>query len=396
MAIELETLKAAVTGSGITPEHPLPEAPPEVKGMTFSFDPDLMTGGDNTTIKTDKVADIKTDPPKIEETVKETPKVEDTPKVETPKPKEETVKSTEKTTPETTESKPTKKQFTPIKGAKTETADTFDYAKYAPHEVQNMKNMSRQSREAYAKLIDENKQLASLKDANYLQHERGYTLSPEYSDLVTKDRNARAEGQAWESALVNVMNGKPYREPVDIDANGNIVFGPERQATDRDQIRLQSNINICDNASRQHNAQLQQFPNQFKQRLTQDLSEIQNERSSRFAWVSDPKLLDHPVEIEGHGPQKVSEIRNNFKSLFPVYLRNTPGVEVAADLLVALQIQSAELREARSGKQVAEIKRAEAIRAEPSSDNVDNVKPNTKLNGRGIPTTFTLDGMPSR
>ncbi len=395
MAITEATLKAAVTGSGITPEQPLPQAPKEIQEMNFSFDPALMSGGDNSTIKTDEGVTLKETPAEI----KTEPKVEDKLVVEEtttapePKVQDKTQPKVEDRKPVTTDTKPVKKQFTPVKD-KTEVPDQFDYTKFAPHEVEAMKNMSRSARAAHVKLIEENKQLASLKDASYLQHDKGYTLSPEYSELVAQDRNARLEGQAWENAMISIMAGKPYQQPVGFDENGRIVLSPEQNPTDRDQIRVQNNIHICTNASNQCNQKLQTFPNQFKQRVTQDLQEIQNERAARFAWVSDPKLLDHPVEVEGGGQQKVSEIRNNFKSLLPVYHRNSPIAEVAADLMVALMISSAELREAKSGRVIAEVKQKEAARGEPTSDNVDTA-PITKVNGKGIPRTFTMEGFPS-
>ena len=61
--------------------------------------------------------------------------------------------------------------------------------------------------------------------------------------------------------------------------------------------------------------------------------------------------------------------------------------------MVALQIQAAELREARNGQAVAEIKQAEIGRAEPSSET--SPTSNGKINPKGVPSVFTLEGMPS-
>ena len=57
-------------------------------------------------------------------------------------------------------------------------------------------------------------------------------------------------------------------------------------------------------------------------------------------------------------------------------------------------IQGAELKEARNGQQIAEIKKQEAVRAEPSSDNVDSQVKKTEINGKPIPSMFSLEGAP--
>ena len=86
--------------------------------------------------------------------------------------------------------------------------------------------------------------------------------------------------------------------------------------------------------------------------MAQDLQGINAERHNRFAWVQDPKLLDYSVEVEGQGAQKIGDVKQNFKSLFPPYLSNSIAVEVASDMMVAMVIQSAELREAKNNQQV--------------------------------------------
>ena len=397
--------------NGTRPE--MPSAPtPEALAMKFEFNPDLL--GDKageTVVKVDKkeievtppivvkTDDVKPDvttPVKVDDKKVE-PKVEDKPKPSVLKAPKDDTKTKEELAPKGAEGDKKKeviKPITPVKADNKDTSDQFDYSKYAPQEVVNMKNMSRPSREAYAKLLDENKQLSSLKDATYLQHEQGYTLSPEYNEISQRQYFARTEGQEWEKALLNIRSGKPFRDITGFDANGRPILSEERQPTDRDEIRIQSNLTACSQAVNQITAQLQTYPAQFKQRIQADLSTIQQERNQRFAWVQDPKLLEHSVEIEGRGDVKLKDIKNDFKSIWPSYLANTPGVEVAADLFIAMQIQAAELREARNGQQVAQIKQQEISRGEPSDDNRPAAL--SALAVKGIPSIFTLDGMPGR
>jgi len=411
MSLDNTTITPSPVGKGITPEMPL-EAPPEVKAMEFSFDPDLMGKGGETTITdgkghtiTEVKSEIKEEQSKSVEAPKETVKQA---KEDTTTGKTETKKSVLNPPPKEAVVSP-KKDETIVNPAKVETPgapkpiapplpkdhkdnDTFDYTPYSPEQVNHLKNMSRTAREAYGKLVNENKELAKLKNASYLQHEQGYILHPEYQQIRQKDRNVRVEGKAWEQALLDIKAGKPFREIIGLDAQGNPTFANERVATDADEIRIQNNLQLCIQAAQQTGAQVQQFPERFRSQINQDLQTINNERASRFAWVSNPDILNHTVEVEGRGQVKVADIRNEIKGLMPTYLRTNPLADWVSDLVVALQIRNAELREATSGKVLAEIKNDEVRRGEPSSG--ASPKLPTESEKKGIPSTFSLEGFP--
>ena len=395
---------------GAKPEMPT-EPPAEVKAMTFSFDPSKVgTTDDHSTITTDKGIELKEDntsrrdgivstevkgtetkPTKTEPT-----KVEEKKSVLTPPPTEVKKEETSVVKPKVEDKKvadsKSSKLITPVKEGKAE-ADTFDYSKYSQQDQINLKNMSRQSREAYVKLVEENKALASLKDATYLQHEQGYTLSPEFRDLQQKNHFVRTEARAWNNAMLNIKSGEPFAEITGFDNAGNPTFAAPRQATAADEIRIQQNLMKCSQVIDELGNKLQTYPSQFKSRVEQDLNAIRHEEASRFAWVQDPKLLDYSLEVEGQGQQKIRDIKENFTSLFPSYLRSNPAVSVASNLMVALMIQGAELKEARAGRQVAEIKREEVSRGEPSSSSYETPQ-DTELSKKGVPKTFSLAGSP--
>lgn len=409
--------KSSPIGTGITPEFPT-EPPQNVKDMTFSFDPALDSNPGVSTITIGKT-EVKEEPALIKQDNVEAGKKEEvvvkpTNEVVVKQDTKAEVKKEEKKTsiegilkPPTEEaskakSKETKveekkeivKPITPVKDTKKDESDTFDYTKYSPQETINLKNMSRQSREYVAKLIDDNKSLVGLKDSTYLQHEQGYTLSPDYQQLQAKDYYARTEAKCWEQALLNIKAGKKFRDITGFDTKtGQPILSEEREVSDRDEIRISNNLQACIQASNGISGQLQIFPQQFKQRMSTDLQAIQQEQQNRFAWVQDPKLLEYSINIEGFGDKKIKDIRNDVKSLFPPYLSNSVGVDVAANLMVALHIQGAQLREAQNGQQVAVIKQQEVARGEPTSDAQEIEK---KPNDKGIPTTFSLEGIPGR
>jgi hypothetical protein len=409
-------------GRGLTPEMPS-EPPKEVKEMTFTFDPNFATRGvgdstvsiDHKEVKTD-TAEVKKDNEKPELIIKSpTEKVED--KTKSEEKKDEKKEEVKKDEPKSVLKPPTEvkkedvkvedkskeqeksgaiKPITPVKEHK-EGQDAFDYNGFTPQEQINLKNMSRQSREYTANLIKENKSLAALKEATYLQHDQGYTLSPEYQQLQSKGYFAQTEGQCWEQALLAIKAGKKFRDITGFDPKtGKPVMSEEREPSDADEIRVQNNLSACSSAIQQVGQQLQVFPQRFKQQIQTDLQAVEAVRKERFAWVADPKLLDYSVNVEGQGDKKLRDVKSDFKSVLPIYWQSSPIAEVASDLFVAMIIQGAELREAKNGQTVAQIKNEELKRGEPSSDTQPIKKEQNGILANGVPSVFSLDGMPSR
>lgn len=393
------------TGKGISPQ--MPTAPTkEALAMTFTAAPELLgkdadsstvtidkkpleevkpvVGGDNIVKTDDKVADVITPKEDVKSEEKKTNSVLKPP-TEEGKTKVDGVKPLDK--------KEVVKAITPANLK--DPSDTFDYAKYTPQETINLKNMSRQSREYTAKLIDENKNLSANKDGMYYQHEQGYVLNPEFQQLQSTNYYRQTEAKVWEDQLLKIRAGKPFQDIVGFDKQGNAIMSKEMQPSDRDELRISQNINDCRTAANQISAQLQQYPQQHKQRVDSDLQAINAEQHARFSWIQDPKILDYSLHVEGLGDRKIKDIKEDFRSIFPAYLRNTVGVEVASNMLVAMQIQAAELREARNGQQIAEIKKEEISRGEPSSETTPT-KSTNQLTAKGVPSEFSLSGMPDR
>jgi hypothetical protein len=402
------------TDAGKIPTPVMPSEPPkEVKEMTFSINPEVLGQSGDSTIKIDG-KDVKTDvavvkqvDTKVEPTLK-APKEEiakvDT-KVPADKPKDEVKKEEPKSIlkPPTTDVKVDTKKEEPkvadkkvdvISPVKPEGHDAFDYSAFNPQEQVTLKNMSRQSREYTANLIRENKQLAALKDSTYLQHEQGYTLSPEYQELQQRNYLAQTEGECWRKALLNIKAGKTFQDIIDFDQKtGQPVMGAEKDPSDTDEIRISNNLTLCSQAIGQYNNALQTYPQRFRQQIQSDLQAIEQTQKERFAWVADPKLLEYSVSVDGTD-KKVKDIKSDFKAMLPIYYQSGPLADVCSNLFVAMVIQGAELKEARNGQQIAEIKKQEATRAEPTSDNVDNVVKKTEINGKPVPSMFSLEGAP--
>jgi hypothetical protein len=398
---------------GAKPQMPL-EPPKEVKEMTFAPPPPDFFDQSSTTITTDngtRITETTSNDGMIVED-KEKPKAgevipakkEDAPII--PPKKDETIvpikKDEKKEEPKAilkppTESKPgvptptdKKNQLpkeAPIAPPAPKDKDEFDYTGYSPQEATNLKNMSRQSRDWVASLVKDKKALEPLKDSTYLQHEQAYTLNPEYQDMTKSVQLAQLEGNFWREQLLKIKVGKPFRDLQGFKPDGTPMLSEERQPTDSDELRVANNYSLCTQETQRRFGKLQEYPNQFKSRIASDLGAISQKQAELFAWVQNPTLMDHSVEIEGRGDVSLKDLKKDFISLIPAYLQKGPIADLASNMFIALQIRNAELREARKTGAVGTIQNEEANRVEPTSQNAPSQEQGK--NGK-IPSTFGM------
>ena len=255
----------AIQPNGIKPEQPL-EPPKEVKDMTFSFNPEVLSGEGGTTTITDGHGQVIKEESKVpvegvvpvgdkptKEEVSAKPETTPAPKKETtqPEPKKESLFKAPKETVSTekvTDVIPAKKEMPsgdkplikPITlGDKKQDQDPIDYSKFSQDEVRELKQMSNQAKVFAAKLIEENKDLRKVKDSTYLQHEEAYVLDPGFKEAQSGVYLAQTEAQAWEDALLAIKDGKPFVQPIGRDPKtGALVFSKEMQADTRDELRI--------------------------------------------------------------------------------------------------------------------------------------------------------------
>jgi hypothetical protein len=407
MDILVDNTPKVTAGAIAAPEQTPLEPPQEIKEMTFSTDsiPEglMQEGGKSEiTIGKEKVVEEKAggiegeqqvEAPKQEEKV--APKKEE--KKSILKAPETKVEDKPKVTAEEKKSaveKPIIKPITPVKEHKqNDEKDTFDYTPFAPAEVTNLKNMSRQSREWASELLKSNRELSKAKDGLYLQHEGAYTLSPEYNELQRKDYLARVEAQAWQEALLANKAGKNWKPITGFDAKtGNPIYGQEQKPSDQAEILLNQNLLACNSAINQNAQSLQQFPQRFKQVVSTDLQAIKEVQKGMFDWHNNAELLNYKI---GDTNETVKQARDEVRNRFPIYMQSHPAVDVVCDLVAALKIRDAELREAQSGRQVAETKKEELQRAEPTSDNLPGEEKPKKKGQELVPSTFSVAGATS-
>ena len=243
-----------------------------------------------------------------------------------------------------------------------------DYAGYSADEQAVLKQMSNPAFEFTSKLIKKAKELEPLKDAHYLQTEDGYMLTPEYKSLAADAYYAETEGQYLMQCLEQIGLGNKWRPMTGWTKAGEPIFGPEREPTAIEAEKIRVDLSKISGIAQQAQAKMQVLPQQFRQRIQQDNQMIQQEQEKLFEWVKNPAILDSKVPVGGGVEHTIREMKENVKSMFPSYHRNSVGVEAASNLFVALKIYAAEIMDLRKQLEVTTIKKEEAINQEPKGD----------------------------
>ena len=273
-------------------------------------------------------------------------------------------------------------------------SSTRDYTGFTQDEVHVLKNMSKQSFDYVAKVIKENKELAKLKDSTYLQSPEAYKLDPQYNKTVEDISYLSQEAQIWRNQLINIKTGKEWAPFKGWDKQGNPVFDAKRAPGEMDEEDVRQRMMLCENSARQSQEQLSQLQQNYVQRVQSDNAKIDEVQSQKFSWVSDPAQLEKTVSIPNIGDRTVKQIREDFMSLLPAYHRPSKLAELGANMFAALQIYSAEIKNLQAQLQVAETKRADALRAEPTSTEKPTNTNGVQKSKFGGPAVFDLAGLP--
>lgn len=388
-----------VKPSGITPQQP--KTPPkEVMESNFQLD-DKVTFGDGTTgaitapiqlpevkpeskpagqtIDVREDAHKRTEDKKLE-TKKEEPKTEVQPILRPPKGKETEQKVDSKG--KTEQIKLPKKEDKPR-----------DYTGYTPEEIEIFKQMSHPAFEFVDKTLKKNKELMNRGSEQFFQHPQAFILSPDYQKTQVDLHLANREAQYWQQHLESAISGKPFKQIIGWkDGTLEPIFSDQEIVPNqRIEEACRQSLIKCNGVVDQLKSKMNGFGSEYKQRIDTDLKMINAERANRFEWVQNPELMDYEIDTD-NGPKSLKVIKNDFKSIFPPYLRDNPGVEVASDLLIALVIAKQESARATAGQRTAEIKQEEVQRGEPSS----TTKPREPVGEEiGGVRNFSLADMPT-
>ena len=246
-------------------------------------------------------------------------------------------------------------------------ASSRDYSGFNEDEVKHLKQMSNTAFDFASKQLREKKQLEQYRNEVYLQNPEAYKLDPEYKKVQEDSYYATTEAQYWQQQLINIKQGKDWIPLKGWNAKGEPVYDTPQPPTDMAEEDVRQRMQHASQMANQVRGNLQGLQQNYMQRIQQDSAGIQQVQAQKFAWVSNPEVLDHRLNVEGVGEKTVRDVKNDFLSILPTYHRNNVLADVASNMFVALQIYGAEIRSLKAQNQLTETKRGEAMRAEPSS-----------------------------
>lgn len=289
----------------------------------------------------------------------------------------------------------------PPKGSKEEKAavekkgEQFDLSSYTGEEQAVLKKMAKENVPFVTNLIKQVKELSKGKDVQFFQHENGYVLHPAFQEGQNYIALADREAREWAKALNDVKSGKPVKFPTGWSKDGKPIYSAEITDADPRYAQLEEDLrasyNDCLQKKLLKEGEMRNLVGNWSKIAQDDLSAIKTEREARFAWVKDAKLQEYTLPCEDGTEKPIKQIRSDFISLLPAYMRSSPATEVAADLMVALVIAKAENNELKKGGGAAKVKEVEKELIEPSGD----VKPKKVSGGvNGSPKTFSMAGAP--
>lgn len=351
----------------------MPSQPPaDVLGMTFDLEQLPVTSNDGPSLASETPSTVKqTSVETVKEEVKTDAAKPTEVKTDDKKPVEQKQEISKHLKPPTKPSDKSEEVKVEDKDKKSQVTvpknDAFDYAGYSQEEVNHLKNMSIASRKYAGDLIKINKELAKQKDSNYLQHPQAYQLDPTYQAGLVDIQYANKEAQYWQKQLEQAKLGKPVKTLTGWDKNGNPLTGEEVASNDAVEETLRLNYQNAINTGNNIKNKLQEYPARYQKQIETDLGIINQTRGQIFEWNTKPELQDYTINIEGLGDRSIKQIKEDFRNLWPAYMRNHIAVDTAADFMVALRIRDSELAEARASKEVTDTKMEEVKRAEPSS-----------------------------
>lgn len=267
----------------------------------------------------------------------------------------------------------------------------FDYSTYSPQEADLLKNMSRPAREWAANNFKKLKELEKSASSLYFQSPDAYVLDPTYKQMSREANQIHRELQHNQQQLLLIKAGKPFRYITDVDESGQFKYSDEQQPTDAWEESVRTAVTQCMNAEQNMIGKLRAYPEQYKGMIQNDLNAIQKIRGEKFIWVSQPEYMDREISVDGQGDVPIKNVRQQFISLFPHYLRSNPAVEICADMMVGLIIKENQLKDALEGQKLAEIKKEELQRGEPKSiakptNDIDEVHGVKEFSSVGMPT----------
>jgi len=263
-----------------------------------------------------------------------------------------------------------------------------DYSKYSEDDAKYLKQMSNEAFEHFSKKSDENVELQKkLEDTSTQQtadHPDAYILSDEYKDSYANLTKAQQEQQHWRSQLIKIRNGESWSSIQGYDNKGSMVLNKESyKPTQQAEIDVEMALQEAVTLNRKFSDNMENVSKAFKGNYNEAVTLLESEQKSNFAWLTDEKVANEEIVLPNVGTTSIKAVKNSFEKAIPKTFRNHPLAELASNLFVTLQLQSAQ-------STAEKVKTKESKRKEPKTRRKGSSKTSVSADDLSVPDWMNL------
>ena len=275
-----------------------------------------------------------------------------------------------------------------LKKATKNIPDARDYSKYSEEDAKYLKQMSNEAFEHFSKKSDENvelqKKLEESSEQQTADHPDAYVLSDEYKESYANLTKAQQEQQHWRDQLIKIRNGESWSSIQGYDDKGSMVLNKESyKPTQQAEIDVEMALQEAVTLNRKFSDKMQNVSKTFKGNYDEAVTLLESEQKANFAWITDDKVANTEIVLPNIGTTSIKAVKNSFEKAIPKTFRNHPLAELASNLFVTLQLQSAQ-------STADKVKTKESRRKEPKTRRKGSSKTSVSADDLSVPDWMNL------
>jgi len=319
----------------------------------------------------------------------EEPEEEAVEELEEEESEEEEAEEPEKEEEEETEEEEEEEGFSgQLKKATKNIPSARDYSKYSEEDTKYLKQMSNEAFEHFSKKSDENvelqKKLEESSEQQTADHPDAYVLSDEYKESYANLTKAQQEQQHWRDQLIKIRNGESWSSIQGYDDKGSMVLNKESyKPTQQAEIDVEMALQEAVTLNRKFSDKMQNVSKTFKGNYDEAVTLLESEQKANFAWITDDKVANTEIVLPNIGTTSIKAVKNSFEKAIPKTFRNHPLAELASNLFVTLQLQSAQ-------STADKVKTKESKRKEPKTRRKGSSKTSVSADDLSVPEWMDL------
>ena len=254
-----------------------------------------------------------------------------------------------------------------------------DYSKFSEEDAKYLKQMSNDAFEHFSKRAEENKNLQeSLEKAkdssqSIADHPEAYLLSDEYKDHAANLTKAQQEQAHWRAQLIKIRNGENWQNIEGYNEAGQLITSKDGyKPTQQSEVDVEMAMQEAAGLSRKFSDKLENVSTSYSKSYKDAVQLLDSEQKANFAWTTDEAVAKQELVIPNMGNTTIQQIKTGFSSALPKTFQKHPLAELASNLFVTLQLQSAHAASEKaavkeSKRKEPKAKRKSSAGATPSS-----------------------------